>query len=93
MKQVIQLQELPQVQFKFDRDNEHSTWRITSDSKQIDLSFVPEGMHKEHLNAGLMATNFKQIFGRFKGHLITKDGQRFDIEDQYGFVEDQYSKW
>lgn len=87
------LHELPQVQFKFDRDDEHSTWRISSEDKQIDLSFVPEGMHKEHLNAGLMATNFKQIFGRFKGHLVTKDGQRFEIESIYGFVEDQYSKW
>jgi hypothetical protein len=87
------LHELPQVQFKFDRDDTHSAWRIVSENNQIDLSFVPEGMHKEHLNAGIMATNFKQIYGKFKGFLMTKDGQRFDIEDQYGFVEDQYSKW
>ena len=88
-----QLHTLPQVQFKFNRDDEHSNWRITSQNGQIDLRFVPEGMHKERLNAGFMATNFKQIFGRFNGYLITKDGQRFDIENQYGFVEDQYSKW
>ncbi|WP_369819555.1 DUF2804 family protein [Oleiphilus sp. HI0117] len=50
-------------------------------------------MHKEHLNAGFMATNFKQIFGKFKGHLITAEGKRYEIESQYGFVEDQYSKW
>jgi hypothetical protein len=87
------LHQLPQVQFKFDRDNENSTWRVSSENGQIDLSFVPEGMHKEHLNAQFMATNFKQIFGKFKGHLITSDGIRYDIEDQYGFVEDQYSKW
>jgi len=87
------LHTLPQVQFKFDRDNSHSNWRVTSENAQVDLAFVPEGMHKEHLNAGVMATNFKQIFGRFNGHLITADGQRYDIENQYGFVEDQYSKW
>jgi len=87
------LHTLPQVQFKFDRDNEHSTWRISSENKQIDLSFTPEGMHKEHMNAGFMATNFKQIFGRFKGYMTTKEGKRYDIENQYGFVEDQYSKW
>jgi len=88
-----ELHELPQVQFKFDRDDEHSTWRISSENKQIDLSFKPEGMHKEHLNAGLMATNFKQIFGKFNGYLVTREGQRYEIENQYGFVEDQYSKW
>lgn len=84
---------LPQVQFKFDRDDEHSTWRVTSDNQQIDLSFTPEGMHKENINAGLLATNFKQIFGRFNGFLITEDGKRFEIENYYGFVEDHYSKW
>lgn len=87
------LHPLPQVQFKFDRDDENSRWRVTSENGQIDLSFVPEGMHKEHLNAQFMATNFKQIFGQFKGHLITEDGVRYEIENQYGFVEDQYSKW
>ena len=84
---------LPQVQFKFDRDDVNSTWRVSSENGQIDLSFVPQGMHKEHLNAKFMATNFKQIFGKFKGHLVTAEGIRYDIENQYGFVEDQYSKW
>lgn len=84
---------LPQVQFKFDRDDDHSNWRVRSQNNQIDLSFKPENMHREHLNIGLMATNFKQIFGRFNGHIQTVDGKRYEIEDQYGFVEDQYSKW
>ena len=84
---------LPQVQFRFDRDNDHSTWRISSENGQIDLSFKPEGLHKEHLNAGFMKTNFKQIFGRFKGHLTDESGKRYEIENLYGFVEDQYSKW
>ncbi|KZY65664.1 MULTISPECIES: DUF2804 domain-containing protein [unclassified Oleiphilus] len=87
------LHQLPQVQFRYDRDEESSAWRISCENGQLDLSFVPEGMHKEHLNAGFMATNFKQIFGKFKGHLITAEGKRYEIESQYGFVEDQYSKW
>lgn len=84
---------LPLVQFKFDRDDEHSTWRIKSDNQQINLSFTPEGMHKENINAYFLATNFKQIFGRFNGYLVTESGKRYDIEDYYGFVEDHYSKW
>lgn len=84
---------LPQVQFRFDRDDPHSTWRIRSEDQRIDLSFVPEGLHKEQINALVLATNFKQLFGRFDGYLISEDGQRFDIENYYGFVEDHYSKW
>lgn len=88
-----QIHSLPQVQFKFDRDDEHSTWRVTSENQQIDLSFIPEGMHKENINTGFLATNFKQIFGRFNGYLTTEGGQRYEIENLYGFVEDHYSKW
>ena len=87
------LHTLPQVQFKFDRDDDHSNWRVTSENGELDLSFKPEGMHKERLNAGIMATNFKQIFGRFNGYLKDKDGKRYEIENLHGFVEDQYSKW
>lgn len=84
---------LPQTRFKFDRDNLYAAWRVTSDNKQIDLAFTPKGMHSEELNAGFLATNFKQIFGVFNGHLETADGKHYAIENQYGFVEDQYSKW
>ncbi len=84
---------LPQVQFKFDRDDEHSTWRVRSENAQLDLSFTPEGLHKENINAFFLATNFKQIFGRFNGYLTTDSGKRYDIENYYGFVEDHYSKW
>ncbi len=84
---------LPQVQFRFDRDDEHSTWRVRSENQQIDLSFTPEGMHKENINLYVAATNFKQIFGRFNGYLCTEDGKRYEIENYYGFVEDHYSKW
>lgn len=84
---------LPQVQFRFDRDNDHSSWRVSSEDGRIDLAFVPEGMHRERMNALILATNFRQIFGRFKGHLIDENGQRHEVENMYGFVEDQYSKW
>lgn len=87
------LHPLPQVQFKFERDDEYSTWRVSSENQQIDLRFIPEGMHKEGINAGFMATHFKQIFGRFNGYLITREGKRYEIENLYGFVEDHYSKW
>lgn len=84
---------LPQVQFKFERDDDHSNWRISTENGQLDLSFKPEGLHKEYLNAGVMKTNFRQIFGQFKGFVLDEEGNRYEIENLYGFVEDQYSKW
>jgi hypothetical protein len=87
------LHPLPQMIFRFDRDHENSPWRIFSEDRLVDLSFTPEGTHKERLHAGILATNFRQIFGRFNGHVTTPGGKRHEIENIYGFVEDHYSKW
>lgn len=84
---------LPQVQFRFDRDNDTSAWRIQSEDRSIDLTFKPEGLHQEKMNAWLLASHFRQLFGTFNGHVATPDGARHEIVNVYGFVEDQYSKW
>lgn len=59
----------------------------------MDLTFEPEGLHEEKLNAFVVASKLKQVFGTFKGTLGTADGTVIEIENQYGFVEDQYAKW
>ncbi len=84
---------LPQVIFRFERDYETSPWRVFSEDRRVDLSFTPEGVHKEKINALFLATNFRQLFGRFHGHVTTEDGTRHEIEDVYGFVEDHFSRW
>jgi hypothetical protein len=68
-------------------------WRLRSSDRRLDLTFVPEGMHVERLNALLLATNFHQLFGRFSGTLITAEGERVPVERMLGFCEDHYAKW
>lgn len=82
------------AQFAYDRAQPHGRpWRVTTSDGAVDLDFVPEGLHEEKINAFLVASNFKQVFGRFNGCLRTADGREIAIVDQYGFVEDQYAKW
>ena len=76
------------VKFEYDRDDVKSQWHITSYDGQIDLRFTPEGFHEEKQNFILAASNFKQFFGYFEGRV----GEH-QLQKQYGFVEDQYSKW
>lgn len=80
------------TRFQFDAKALMSPWRICSDDGQVDLSFTPLGMHKEVLDLKLIASNFKQLFGRFDGHLNVA-GSRITIDNVAGFVEDQYVKW
>lgn len=84
---------LPQAQFHFDRDNEMSPWRVSSGDGRVDLTFDAVGLHKEQLDLKILATWFKQIFGRFAGTVTDSDGKNHQVDGVYGFVEDHFSKW
>lgn len=81
------------ARFGFDRHDVLKPWQIRSDDGRVDLEFTPVGLHQERLNAGLVASNFKQVFGHFKGRLTLADGEVLPIAQLPGFVEDQYAKW
>ncbi|MBD7978054.1 DUF2804 domain-containing protein [Serpens gallinarum] len=81
------------VRFQFDRDQPLHPWHIRSGDGQVELRFTGEGMHRERLNLGFLASNFKQIFGRFSGELRPLGRPVVPIDGIWGFVEDQYAKW
>lgn len=88
------LHQLGLCHFDYDWDKPaESDWRITSHDGRLDLVFSPEGLHKEKLNLGLIASDFKQIFGQFSGRIVTADDQVVEVLALPGFVEDQYAKW
>ena len=67
-------------------------WRVLSDDGQVGLHFTPLGMHRELIDLKLIASNFKQLFGRFDG-VLHVDGNTIVVKGMSGFVEDQYVKW
>lgn len=80
------------TRFDFQQDDLMQPWRVHSDDGQVDLRFSSAGIHRERLNVGLIASNFKQLFGRFDGELRLPQGT-LAIKSLPGFVEDQYVKW
>ena len=67
--------------------------RVSSSDGRLALEFQPEGQHRERLDLGIAASDFKQVFGRFRGTLATAAGKKVRVADCWGFVEDQYAKW
>ena len=45
------------------------------------------------INAGFIASNFTQLFGRFYGTIKDKMGTEHKIEGATGFCEDHFAKW
>ncbi|MGE8499251.1 MAG: DUF2804 domain-containing protein [Pseudomonas sp.] len=81
------------VRFDFDRRRPLEPWRIDSYDGQVALRFEARGLHQERMNLGILASNFKQIFGQFSGVLRPAGRPEVPILNCWGFVEDQYVKW
>lgn len=81
------------VHFEFDRDDPLKPWRICSNDGQVELTFRGIGLHREKLNLGILASNFKQVFGCFSGRLQPHGRAAIPLDNLWGFVEEQYVKW
>ena len=84
---------LSQVQFDYDRDNMMNAWHVRSESGDIDLRFEAIGKHSEQLNLFVLATNFHQIFGKFSGTIKVDREETIKVDQIWGFVEHQFSRW
>lgn len=86
------LVEVGGTRFEFDRLDVLQPWRVVSLDGQVDLRFTPLGLHQEKMNLGLIASNFRQVFGRFDGHFRVNE-TTYSVTSLSGFVEDQFVRW
>ncbi len=80
------------ARFVFDRADVMKPWEVKSQDGAVDLRFTPLGLHEERMQAGLVASNFRQVFGYFEGEMVLS-GRARRVNRIFGFVEDQYVKW
>jgi hypothetical protein len=87
------LHKVDSVAFEYDRADLMRPWRVSSYDGRLALEFHPEGKHAERMNALLLASNFNQLFGRYRGSLTTEAGERVAIDGMLGYMESHYAKW
>lgn len=88
-----QLTKLGMAVFDFERYKPEAPWHVETTDGLVDLSFQPCGKRQEKINAVFMASNFKQMFGHFRGYITDRAGNKIDVERIPGFMEDHYAKW
>ncbi|MEW6774746.1 MAG: DUF2804 domain-containing protein [Bdellovibrionota bacterium] len=81
---------LGSVRFELPPDPRRGAWRLQS--KEIDLEFTPWGTREEHVNFGLVRSDFIQPCGIFSGHVLI-GGEKIGIKNIFGVVEDHLAKW
>lgn len=80
------------IDFQYNDLDILADWRIRSNDGKVDLVFHPEGERTAHINLGVIASRFRQPFGRFTGTL--RDGwTRSRLQDVSGFSEEHESVW
>lgn len=87
------LHRLGPVAFDYDRRDLMKTWHLSDSDGRLELEFTPEGGHAEKVNALVVASNFRQLIGRYRGTLATAAGERIPIQGQLGYAERHYAKW
>jgi hypothetical protein len=88
-----ELIKLDRAEFIFNRQARLNSWQVKSSDGHINLTFEPAGERKEKINAGFIASNFTQLFGRFYGEIKDKNGKMITIDGATGFCEDHFAKW
>ncbi len=88
-----ELIKLDMARFEFQRYSPDTPWRVTTSDGRVDLCFEPAGTRAERVNALILASNFRQYCGTFKGRLRGPDGQWHAVTGLRGLVEDHYARW
>lgn len=79
--------------FEFDRYQPGRDWRVSTNDGRVALTFVPSGVRKERLNAGVLASNFRQFAGTFEGTVTDASGKKIPIAGLRGLMEDHFARW
>ncbi len=82
---------LAQTVFDYDPQDLMKPWHIYTLDQRIDITFTPDGRRAEHLNVGILTSDFTQPFGHFEGNVQTANG--LERVRGYGVVEAHRAVW
>jgi len=68
-------------------------WKIRTEDGSVDLELVPQGLRRERVNLGLVASAYDQPYGLYSGTLTDCDGKRHEVEEVFGLAEDHAAIW
>ena len=79
--------------FEYDSAHFMKPWRMKDEDGRLDLVFAPFYERVARTNAVVLTSEVHQMFGRYRGTLVTDDGDSIIIEDLVGFAEEHHARW
>jgi hypothetical protein len=79
------------VAFDYDRNDFTRPWRVTGPN--VELDYAPFFDRTVKLSLGVLSTELHWTLGRFRGAIVSGDGERIAIRDLLGWAEEHRARW
>jgi hypothetical protein len=84
---------VPQPRFSHEPDRPLAPWSISTSDRVLDLRFLPDAVHAEQMNLGVIRSNFVQPAGALSGTLELPGQRPATLDSSPGMVEHQDVLW
>jgi hypothetical protein len=79
--------------FQYDPEHFMAPWRMKDDDGRLELVFAPFYERVAKTDMKILNSEVHQMFGRYRGTLVTDEGETLVIENLVGFAEEHHAKW
>jgi hypothetical protein len=81
------------VHFDYDPDDFMRPWKMVSEDGRLELELIPFKERVATSNLVLITSEVHQMFGHYRGRLVTDEGQTIQIREFVGFAEEHHAQW
>ncbi|OPZ63013.1 MAG: hypothetical protein BWY84_01059 [Candidatus Aerophobetes bacterium ADurb.Bin490] len=78
------------TEFNYDDKDMMKEWKVKN--KNVNITFMPEGIRAANISNPLIASVYSQPFGTFRGYIKDKK-KKYIIKEAYGVTEKHEAKW
>lgn len=81
------------VDFRYDSGDFMAPWSMLAPDGRLQLTFTPILERVAKTDLKLLRSEVHQIFGRYRGFVLTDEGERLEIDGLIGFAEEHQARW
>ncbi len=80
------------INIAFDKTNLLTSWKITSSNHRFEMIFTPFMKEASKRNYLFFKNDLKQVMGYYNGYVILDNGNRIEIKNALGLLEDVHNE-
>jgi hypothetical protein len=84
---------LGKIDFRYDNKDFKKPWMMLSQDGRLELEFRPFFERVAKTDAGILASEVHQMFGRYSGTMVTDTGEKIEVSNLIGWAEEHHARW